>query len=725
MKKKHLLLPVMLAFALNAVAIRPLHKAFPLTQSDGTTIMVYKNGDGFLAFYTSVDNKVLVRNANGDLCYAKIVDGRLCPTDVVAHEADARSEAENAFLATYSLKPSEAMEAVSENPVASHRIQKALNASTSDGLGQYGKSGNGSVNSIGNITIPVIMVEFADTKFKSTTTKEKMTRFYNQEGYAEEAGCRGSVKDYFKDQSRGMFVPTFDVVAKVTLKNGYAYYGANSAYGNDIRVGSMIKEAVEAAKNLGVDFSKYYVNGKVPLVSVLYAGQGEATGGDENTIWPHESDFNQTLGGYKFASYFVGNELYYDNQLMGMGVFVHEFGHALGFPDFYDPTYSYDNDAPFGFWSVMDAGAYVNNARTPVGYTAYERSFLGWLDIPELADAASVTLSNPNDNDGQMAVMIRNPKNRNEYFILENRQPGTWYPSANGSGLLLTRFSYSSSSWMYNRVNVNQNQKRAMAVTADNSKIDRNVREDHLFGNGMFQIPSFTLFDKTTLTSSPVYKIIKHSGGTITFNYIDRTLPTVAEVNGKKYSKVTDVDALATGDSIIIVCEEDKMAINMIQTSAFRGAVNIEVENGVATGNDDVQVFKLQKTVNGRNWGFVVPAGYLSGGSGKTLKTQKKADANSLAVITITDGNAAITFQGNYGGTIGYTADNINFTCSPAAEKAVQIYRKSDGSGIESLGVDSNGAEDGVYYTVSGQKVTGSLPAGLYIRNGKKIIIKK
>ena len=52
--------------------------------------------------------------------------------------------------------------------------RKAIYASTSDGLGKYGQSGLGAVNSIGEYTIPVIMVEFSNKKFKNTTTKEKM-----------------------------------------------------------------------------------------------------------------------------------------------------------------------------------------------------------------------------------------------------------------------------------------------------------------------------------------------------------------------------------------------------------------------------------------------------------------------------------------------------------------------------------------------------------------------
>ena len=78
---------------------------------------------------------------------------------------------------------------------------------------------------------------------------------------------------------------------------------------------------------------------------------------------------------------------------MGMGVFCHEFGHALGLPDFYntDPAVTLSRN-PFGYWSIMDAGPYVNNANAPIGYTAYERSYLGWLKLKELTSPQTVKL---------------------------------------------------------------------------------------------------------------------------------------------------------------------------------------------------------------------------------------------------------------------------------------------------------------------------------------------
>ena len=95
--------------------------------------------------------------------------------------------------------------------------RRAIYASTNDGLGQKGTMSRGAVPSIGSYSIPVVMVQFSDVKFQSTTTVEKMMRYYNEEGYQED-GSAGSVRDYFKAQSGGQFVPTFDVVEELELK---------------------------------------------------------------------------------------------------------------------------------------------------------------------------------------------------------------------------------------------------------------------------------------------------------------------------------------------------------------------------------------------------------------------------------------------------------------------------------------------------------------------------
>ncbi len=408
--------------------------------------------------------------------------------------------------------------------------RKIVYASTSDGLGKYQTMSMGGVPSIGEYTIPVVMVQFSDLKFKSTTTVAKMTRYYNQEGYSDEAGCVGSVRDYFKSQSGGMFVPTFDVVGIVTLSKSYKYYGKNDSEGYDQNVDPLPNDVVSAAvEQLGVDFKQYVVpagdanhSAGVPLLAMFYAGRGEATEGDDGSdyLWPCEWDAEEdpvgggTYNGVHFNSFFIGNELYSGGgSLMGMGVFCHEFGHALGLPDFYVTDYSYESDDAFGLWSIMDGGAYVNNSYAPVGYTAYEKSYMGWLDLKEFGDEKEVTLQSPEGTSENSAYILRNSSN--ETFIFENRQPGTWYPSSFGSGVMVTRIAYNRNQWYYNTLNNTQEKKRACMLTADGAKLDFSARQSNLYGNSKKSIATLKTYSGTSKTIN-MTTIVKNSDGTIT-----------------------------------------------------------------------------------------------------------------------------------------------------------------------------------------------------------------
>lgn len=732
---------VMMAMATYSHAIRPIHVAFPHKQSDGTTIMAYLHGDGFEAYFTSLDGKILVRNSNNDLCYAQFSNNKLLPSTLIAHEADSRSAEEQSFLNSHELTEAEAMKAFEAQP-GSPLVKKLLYASTADGLGKQGTMSGGDMPSIGTYTIPVIMVQFTDKKFQATTTADKMTRFYNEEGYNEESGCVGSVRDYFKKQSDGAFVPTFNIVATVTLDHNYAYYGADAttSYGSgrtDTNVLQMVKDAVAKATEQGVDFSMYYYNpdnkgNRVPLVAILYAGCGQATGGDANTVWPHfrtlstssiYGSYFASMSGYNFGSYFVGNELYgtdTNNSLMGMGVFTHEFGHALGLPDFYVTDYSYSNDAGFGYWSVMDEGPYVNGGRAPIGYTAYEKSYMGWDNIPELLGEQSVTIQ------PGKAVLIRNANNKNEYFVLENREPDTWYPSSMGSGLLVSRYAYSQSAWSGNTVNNTQDYKRAKVVTADGSTIaGNNENQLQLYGNVIMNIPSFTLYNLSEQTTTPVYKITKNGDGSITLNYLSRDL-TVAKQTGTPYYKVTDVSQLTANDSVIFVCESDGMAMSKLSDTSKRGGTSIFVKDGVAYVNNNVQTFQLLKNTTKELWGFRTDGKYLCEGGTKGQLTQTtKAGNNVMAAISFDNGNANIQFQGNYKEFVKYNYDYGYFSCFASGNTDIQLYsNRRTATGINTVKANEGEKAD-VIYTITGQRVNRSeMHHGVFIVNGKKVIVK-
>lgn len=732
MKKTLIAAIMVLSAAYAAATVRPVPEAFPVKQADGTTVTLYNHGNGYHAFYTTLDNQVVIRNDEGVLCYAYLDNGELVASSVVVHDIAERTDEEAAFVAANTLKPEDVPARQSASETAN--VNRVSASSAGDGLGIYGTTAGGSLSSIGEVTIPIIMVEYADVAFQDGMTAEKLTRFFNDEGYCEDNTRQvGSVKDYFKAQSRGLFVPSFDVVAKVTVSNNYSYYGANSSTGADAKAWNLVKEAMELAISDGVDFSQYKVNGVIPNIIVCYAGLGEATGGDENTIWPHTAEltgYYSTLNGFTVKSYFLGNELYgtsTSNMVMGMGVFVHEFSHVLGLPDLYDTTSSYSYDYPFGYWSVMDVGCYANYAYAPVGYTAYERSFMGWYDMPELTEATAVTLTDPNEEEGDFAVIFRNPSDNNEYFVLENRQPGTWYN--NTSGLLVSHFTFNSNSWTANTLNTNQDYKRAYVVTADGSELNSStLSASEMYGNGTNNKTEHELYDKTTLSDLPIYKIIPQPDSTLTFNFIDRELIGTAAVNGEIYEHVTDVSNLASGDTIIIICDDDAVAMTYTQQNSNNRAVtSVSLSDDIAYGNDAVLKLALLQSTTG--WGLYYAEGKLyMGASNSGLKFSSKAGTTCVATISITDGDATIEFGGSASCPyLGYDADDVSFSCYSEPTGTLQIYRKTDSTSTGINRIASSESTDSDVYDLSGRRVGSSLNGltkGIYTVNGKKYIVR-
>ena len=187
----------------------------------------------------------------------------------------------------------------------------------------------------------------------------------------------------------------------------------------------------------------------------------------------------------------------------------------------------------------MDAGPYVNNANAPIGYTAYERSYLGWLKLKELTSPQTVKLDPISNKDGELAAIVRSPRNRSEYFILENRTSDTWYPKAYrerrtngydtftfGDGLMLSHFAYDKQYWEYNSVNTVDNKMRAYIVPADNEQLNYSAHKENLYGVEKKSIDKLAFYDGVTIQNA-VQGIEVNADGTIVFGY--RQNPTAIE----------------------------------------------------------------------------------------------------------------------------------------------------------------------------------------------------
>ena len=324
----------------------------------------------------------------------------------------------------------------------------------------------------------ILLVNFKDKKFQTSHNNDLYQKIANQKGF-NEGEFKGSMADYFKAQSRDKFTLDFDVVGPLTVSQKAEYYGGNDDNDQDAHPGEMICEAVELAKQEISDWTPYDWDGDgyVDQVYVVYAGQGEADGGEANTIWPHAYDLKTckyygdgsgpvTVGtNLKVNSYACGSELSGSNGLSGIGTMCHEYSHCLGYPDFYDIDYS--GGPGMGSWDLMDAGSYNGNGFQPAGYTSYERWFAGWEEPIELkAEDVSVTNMKSLQNDGKFYI-IYNDKNENEYYLLENRQKEGWDASCPDAGLLILHCDYDATVWENNAPNDDPNHQRFIEVTAN------------------------------------------------------------------------------------------------------------------------------------------------------------------------------------------------------------------------------------------------------------------
>lgn len=457
----------LLFVAMSAEGSRAFRYTKKVMQRDGTLLTLVRMGDEYMSYWATTDGVAVKAVADGEWRYARFnAKGLLLPTDRLAHEAELRSFVER-----------------SEVKLLQEEFESRLNRTAPLLRYGIGSRAEASVYSIGQPRIPIILVQYADLPMMEANTADKFRRHFNGVNYKEEGGA-GSVRDYFISQSDSLFRPMFDIIGPVTLSKRAAAYGLNSSNGNDANDAAMVREAIDAAQVAGTDFSVYATDGNVPFVGVIFAGFGEQACdedaikgtvyekvGVDSTIWAkYRSNLNYKSGDLSFRAALCTNEVAnYDRKgpkIDGIGTFCHEFSHALGLPDFYGPTGVFGMD----YWDIMDYGQFVVNGTSPIGYTAYEREFMGWIKINTLNmdQKQKVTLAPLGGTGANRAYKIVNPQNANEYYILENRQPSTWFHKVFGHGMLVSHVDYSSSDWGSNRVNMSARHQRMTIIPADN-----------------------------------------------------------------------------------------------------------------------------------------------------------------------------------------------------------------------------------------------------------------
>lgn len=400
----------------------------------------------------------------------------------------------------------------------------------------------------------IVLVEFADSKFNNGHDRNYYEKVANETGFSNDEGYIGSVRDYFLAQSDGRFEMTFDVVGPVSVSKGYAHYGANSGQNKDANVGEMLREATDAVAK-DVDFGEYDWDGDgtADQVFYLYAGLGENAGGNANTIWAH-TYYMRSRGGtlqyatgkvdrYACAAELTGvmnrnGEYTGETRPTGIGTICHEFSHCLGLPDTYDTNGQ--KLYGMGYYDLLAMGNYLGNGMTPPNFTAWERMTLGWVEPIELGRAATVENMVSSSDYGQPFI-IYSDNNRDEYYLLENRQKTGWDCKLYGHGLMITHVDYDKRRWTSNKVNASgQDHQRCTIFHADNDDVQtrasaiggdlypytgKNSDNTTYVNNSLtdYSTPAATLWNShdsslgTTFMGKPITEITQNEDGTVSF----------------------------------------------------------------------------------------------------------------------------------------------------------------------------------------------------------------
>ncbi|MCM1520908.1 MAG: M6 family metalloprotease domain-containing protein [Lachnoclostridium sp.] len=504
---------ILTATAFSANAIIAMRDPITVTNSDGSTLQIIKTGDEALHFTTTTDG-YLVYEADGVFTYGRLnADGCVVSTGILARDAEARSASET--INAQRLDQLDIAEIESRHDVMTRRMQSYMpfEPLNNNAIKRAPQSGMGLVSSTypskGSTKGLIVLVQYKDVSFTHPDPAQYFGDMINKPGF-DEYGGTGSALDYFTEQSGGLFTPSFDVYGPVTLSGNRADYGGNSSSkgGSDVDPAGMVVQACQLLDS-EVDFSQYDTDGDglIDNVFVFYAGQGEASYGPAESIWPHSWDVRSpgyyvTLDGKTLGHYACTNE-WEQSRPDGVGTFIHEFSHVMGLPDLYDTNGQSLVCTP-GAYSVLDYGPYNNGGCTPPNYGAYEKNALNWVEPIEITGAETFNLQPIST--GQFCLIPTDTSS--EFFLLENRQLTGWDAYIPGHGMLIWHVDYNANTFSQNVVNNTQSHQYVDIEEANNTPNNANR-------NAMAGWPFPGTSAKTSFTATTTPAMVSWSGTAI------------------------------------------------------------------------------------------------------------------------------------------------------------------------------------------------------------------
>lgn len=405
-----LLLSFLSGIVLEILAVPAVPWPVEKIQPDGSKISVYIRGDEKVSWLESLDGYALMYDNQKFIVYAEQdADANLIPS-------------KNRFSAV-SVAPTGLKKGLRYSP-SQVNVLKQIWAVTDDSGPQQAPTPHGERKAL------CVLMGFSDKTF--VKTREQFETLFNQVGLYNST-TKGSVKDFFLENSYGQLTLTVTVAGPYYAPNTAGYYA--DADGTKYR--EFATAAARAAAE-DVDLTEFADNNSLETFHIIFAGYGaEATGDRENQIWSHKWQLASpiTLDGVRVSVYSCSPELSGSSgsTITDVGVICHELTHVFGAPDYYDTgSTGYDGS---GNWDLMAGGSWNDNGRQPAHINMFQKILFGWVTLTELTSFTEVTAM-PSSALNPVAYTIKANDN-GELYVLENRQKVGFDASLPGHGLLV------------------------------------------------------------------------------------------------------------------------------------------------------------------------------------------------------------------------------------------------------------------------------------------------
>ena len=504
-------------FFFNLMAVDAYPELIRFRQPDKKTLVsIYMKGDEKVHWAETEDGYSLVTNDDGYFVYATLDNNEnMIPSKYIATNIDERSEEVMEFLKNTPKKLRFSQEQVN--------IMLSLWKLTAE---QEKMKYSGDV--VGTKRILIILMGFQDKPF--TIAPMFVRSMFNQINYNTNY-ARGSVRDFYYENSYGQFILDADVVGPYVTDSNLAYYGNNS-YGHERE---FAREAFVAA-SANVNYANYDNDGDGIMdgAHILFAGCGEEAGGGADCIWSHKWNLAEPLtfdstviSTYSCSPEYQGNS---EEKLTNIGVICHELGHVFGAPDYYDTDYAGSGGefSGIGKWDLMSSGSWNFNGASPAHHNPYTKIYVYRWARPIVLDTQTTVILNPASEDSNSFYRI-NTATENEYYLVENRQKINFDYGVPGHGMIVYHAHKDLNYW-----NINTNHPQKLYPICAASEFQQPNSTPSSYGNVNSEMCPFPgSYNRTTLSdyTTPWIRDWDTNLTNMSLNYI-------MEYNNKIYFKM-------------------------------------------------------------------------------------------------------------------------------------------------------------------------------------------